>query len=111
MNIEEENKAKEFYLKSDVEGIHQATTGTVEINYLDMLKLMHSYALNQRESLPIDIVSNAVPLKAKVTVRGVKKTVTSNNGTYEGKTAYQLDYNGKGIFLEEDFEEIDLSDC
>ena len=51
MNIDEENKVKEFYIKSDINGIHTPRTNMVEINYLDMLKLMHSYAQEQVKNL------------------------------------------------------------
>lgn len=44
MNVEEETRAKEFYIKSPINGIHTQRTNMVEINYLDMLKLMHSYS-------------------------------------------------------------------
>ena len=57
MNIEEEEKAKKFYIESDIEGIHTQKTNTVELNYLDLLKLMHNYSLRQGQSLPIDSVS------------------------------------------------------
>jgi len=53
MNIEEENKAKQFYIESDVNGIHTPKTNMVEINYLDMLKLMHSYAESKVENLSL----------------------------------------------------------
>lgn len=44
MNIEEENKAKQYYINSNIEGIHYQNKNTVEINYLDMLKLMVGFA-------------------------------------------------------------------
>ncbi len=53
MNIEEENKAKEFYIKSAINGIHTPRTNMVEINYLDMLKLMHSYSEEVVKNLSI----------------------------------------------------------
>ena len=40
MNIEEQNKAREFYFDSDIDGLHCTITNTVELNYLDLLKLM-----------------------------------------------------------------------
>lgn len=58
MNIEEEKKAREFYLDSDIQGLHTIPTNTVELNYLDLLKLMHNYAQSKGEILPIDSVSN-----------------------------------------------------
>jgi hypothetical protein len=56
MNIEEENKAEEFYLNSDIEGTHCTRTNTVVLNYLDLKKLMHNYAQIQGQTLPIDSV-------------------------------------------------------
>jgi len=58
MNIDEENKAKEFYIKSDVNGIHTPRTNMVEINYLDMLKLMHSYSQEVVKNLSISGINN-----------------------------------------------------
>ena len=57
MNIDEENKAKEFYIKSAINGIHTPRTNMVEINYLDMLKLMHSYSEEVVKNLSISGVS------------------------------------------------------
>ena len=37
MNIEEQNKAREFYFDSDIDGLHCTITNTVELNYLDLL--------------------------------------------------------------------------
>jgi hypothetical protein len=47
MNIEEQNKAREFYFDSDIDGLHCTITNTVELNYLDLLKLMTEYAHHQ----------------------------------------------------------------
>ena len=59
MNIDEENKAKEFYIKSAINGIHTPRTNMVEINYLDMLKLMHSYSQEVVKNLSISGVSGS----------------------------------------------------
>tara|TARA_R100001244_G_scaffold130818_1_gene103326 strand:+ start:574 stop:828 length:255 start_codon:yes stop_codon:yes gene_type:complete len=59
MNIDEENKAKEFYIKSAIDGTHTLRTNMVELNYLDMLKLMHSYAKEQVENLGLFSVSGS----------------------------------------------------
>ena len=47
MNTEEENKAKQYYINSHIEGIHNQNT--VEINYLDMLKLMVGFAKENKQ--------------------------------------------------------------
>ena len=44
MIIEEENKAKEYYISSDINGIHTPSRNVVELNQLDLYKLMHGYA-------------------------------------------------------------------
>ncbi|MBE9489003.1 MAG: hypothetical protein IMY67_01795 [Bacteroidetes bacterium] len=44
MNIEEQKQAEQFYIESDINGIHTQRTNMVEVNYLDLAKLMHSYA-------------------------------------------------------------------
>tara|TARA_R110000772_G_scaffold94923_1_gene193154 strand:+ start:367 stop:567 length:201 start_codon:yes stop_codon:yes gene_type:complete len=66
MNIDEENKAKEFYIKSAINGIHTPRTNMVEINYLDMLKLMHSYSQEVVKNLSIsDVVLQSEHLPKK----------------------------------------------
>jgi hypothetical protein len=57
MGIEEQRKAEQFYLESDVNGIHTPYTNMVQINYLDMVKLMHGYAQEQVKKLTIPVVS------------------------------------------------------
>jgi len=44
MEIEDEKRAKAYYISSDIEGIHTPRTNTVELNQLDLYKLMHGYA-------------------------------------------------------------------
>jgi hypothetical protein len=53
MNIEEENKVKQFYIESNVNGVHTQRTNIIELNYLDMLKLMHSYAESKVKNLSL----------------------------------------------------------
>lgn len=65
MNIEEENKAKEFYIKSDINAIHTLRTNMVEINYLDMLKLMHSYST--------EVVKKMNYMRSSLQLKGKKK--------------------------------------
>tara|TARA_R110000787_G_C13268316_1_gene431244 strand:+ start:526 stop:783 length:258 start_codon:yes stop_codon:yes gene_type:complete len=60
MNIEEENNAKEYYISSDINGIHTPRTNMVEINYLDMLKLMHGYAEKQVKKFNISGVGSTL---------------------------------------------------
>ena len=43
MDIKKEELAKKFYLDSDIEGLHDTGKNTVELNYLDLLKLMNLY--------------------------------------------------------------------
>ena len=52
MNLEEENKARDFYIDSDIQGLHITKANTVELNYLDLLKLMHNYAQKLGQELP-----------------------------------------------------------
>jgi hypothetical protein len=60
MNIDEENKAREFYIKSTIKGTH-TPPNMVELNYLDLLKLMHSYAQEQIKNLGLFSVSSSLP--------------------------------------------------
>jgi hypothetical protein len=60
MNIDEENKAREFYIKSTIKGTH-TPPNMVELNYLDLLKLMHSYAQEQVKNLGLFSVSGSLP--------------------------------------------------
>lgn len=57
MNIEDQKKAEQFYIYSDIDGIHTPKTNTVEINYLDMVKLMHEYAQEQVKNLTTPVVN------------------------------------------------------
>ena len=63
MNIDEENKAKQFYIESGFIGVHTAKTASVEINYLDMLKLMHYYSLTQGQILPSIEMAGIIAVK------------------------------------------------
>ena len=57
MNIEEENKTEEFYLNSNIEGEYCTRNNTVKLNYLDLRKLMHSYAESEVKKLALTNVS------------------------------------------------------
>lgn len=58
MNIEDQKRAEKFYIESDINGIHTPSKNTVEINYLDMVKLMHEYAQQQLKNFNLQYVKH-----------------------------------------------------
>jgi hypothetical protein len=67
MNIEEENKAKEYYISSDINGIHTPRTNMVELNQLDLYKLMHGFAQEEVKKLKLCGVSRSAKVEDKQT--------------------------------------------
>lgn len=44
MTSEEEQKARRFYIESDISGTHTPTSNTIELDETDLFKLMTDYA-------------------------------------------------------------------
>jgi len=73
MNIEQQKRAEKFYVESNIEGIHSPKTNKVELNYLDLTKLMHNYSLHKENSCNLIEKNFHLNYAEIVAARGVQK--------------------------------------
>jgi len=105
MNIEEQERAEKFYIASDIDGTHTPRTNMVEINYLDMVKLMHRYAEQQVKN---NVVLPDVSERYFVVAYVASNTKGHVTGCIDITTDGQ--YLNRALTIENIKEKLDLTD-